>query len=253
MPYSQLQAGSIRQTLDRLSKRIAERFPERGLARLAAELLQTFDQHMQRLREIERPHRGLRLLVAIVLFAGLVAAGFGIVQKVRMLVTSPGEIYSFEGIEAIANILLLMGGGIWFLLNLETRRKREQALDGLHQLRSMAHIIDMHQLTKDPATLASAPPTSSSPVRDLSPAELLRYLDYCAELLSMTGKIAALYMQRMRDPVVIEAANDVEALASGFSNKIWQKITIVEAEIRRSDAAASVHTPQIKTASGDPT
>ncbi len=251
MPYSQLDADAIRRTLTRLNKRVEERFAERGLSHLSAELVKTFDLHTQRLAKLDQPARGLRALVGLVLFLGLVAAGFGIVQKVRLLTAAPDEIYSFEGIEAIANILLLMGGGIWFLLNLETRRKRDRALAGLHELRSIAHIIDMHQLTKDPASLAAGPPTESSPVRDMTPFELLRYLDYCAELLSLTGKIAALYMQRMNDPVVIEAANDIETLTSGFSNKIWQKITIVEAELRRTGLSETVSNLQIKTSSGD--
>ena len=34
----------------------------------------------------------------------------------------------------------------------------------------------------------------------MSEFELMRYLDYCSEMLSLTGKLAALYMQNMRDP-----------------------------------------------------
>ena len=57
--------------------------------------------------------------------------------------------------------------------------------------------------------------------------ELTRYLDYCAETLSLSGKVAALYAQSSRDPVVIAAVNDIESLTSNMSAKIWQKILIV--------------------------
>jgi hypothetical protein len=61
----------------------------------------------------------------------------------------------------------------------------------------------------------------------MSQFELIRYLDYCTEMLSLTGKLAALYMQNMRDPVIIEAVNEIEDLTTGLSRKIWQKIMIL--------------------------
>jgi len=58
--------------------------------------------------------------------------------------------------------------------------------------------------------------------------ELSRYLDYCTELLSLTSKVASLYVQDVQDPVVLDAVNDVENLATGLSAKIWQKIMILD-------------------------
>jgi hypothetical protein len=53
---------------------------------------------------------------------------------------------------------------IYFLLTVESRVKRRTALRALHELRSIAHVIDMHQLTKDPEQLLSpAMSTASSP------------------------------------------------------------------------------------------
>ena len=98
----------------------------------------------------------------------------------------------------------------------------------LHQLRSVAHVVDMHQLTKDPElVLNPIEATDSSPVRTLSRDQLERYLDYCAELLALTSKLAALHAQRLQDPVVLEAVNDLENLTSDLARKIWQKITIL--------------------------
>ena len=69
--------------------------------------------------------------------------------------------------------------------------------------------------------------TTSSPRRDLSSFELTRYLDYCSEMLSLTGKVAALYAQHFRDEVVLTAVNELENLTTGLSRKIWQKIMIM--------------------------
>ena len=44
--------------------------------------------------------------------------------------------------------------------------------------------------------------------------ELSRYLDYCSEALSLTGKVAALYVQRFDDPVALQAVNEVEELTT---------------------------------------
>ena len=59
--------------------------------------------------------------------------------------------------------------------------------------------------------------------------ELSRYLDYCAEMLSLTGKVAALYVQDFDDGVAIASVNEVEDLTSGLSTKIWQKLMMLHA------------------------
>ena len=48
-------------------------------------------------------------------------------------------------------------------------------------------------------------------------------------MLSLIGKLAALYVQQFDDPVALAAVNDVEQLTNGLSRKIWQKISIVNA------------------------
>jgi hypothetical protein len=46
-------------------------------------------------------------------------------------------------------------------------------------------------------------------------------------MLSMTGKIVAVYGLNWQDEVSIRAASDVERLATGLSQKIFQKIIIL--------------------------
>ena len=61
----------------------------------------------------------------------------------------------------------------------------------------------------------------------MSRFELSRYLDYCSEMLSLTGKVAALYIQDFDDEVALAAVNEVEDLTTGLSRKIWQKLMIL--------------------------
>ena len=71
--------------------------------------------------------------------------------------------------------------------------------------------------------------TPSSPARTLSRFEVTRYLDYCSEMLSLTSKVAVLFAQGFPDPIVTETVSDIERIAAGLAQKIWQKIMILEA------------------------
>ena len=103
----------------------------------------------------------------------------------------------------------------------------------------------MHQLTKDPVfLLTTGPSTPSSPERTMSKFELLRYLDYCSEMVSLVSKIATLYVQGFQDPVAVSAVDEIETLTSGLSRKIWQKIMLLRRDsglaTSGSDSAASL-------------
>ena len=56
-----------------------------------------------------------------------------------------------------------------------------------------------------------------------------RYLDYCSEMLSLIGKVAALYAQHIDDSVALAAVDGIESLTTNLSRKIWQKITMLRA------------------------
>jgi hypothetical protein len=136
--------------------------------------------------------------------------------------------------ESAVNDMVFAGVAVWFLATVETRLKRRVALRGIHELRSIAHVVDMHQLTKDPEhVLGLGPSTDSSPERSMTRFELARYLDYCSELLSLTSKLAALYVQGFDDARVLAAVNDVQGLTTGLASKIWQKIVILDTAAER--------------------
>lgn len=63
---------------------------------------------------------------------------------------------------------LLCSLGAAFLWSIETRIKRDRAIRAINELRDIAHVIDMKQLTKDPDTVSiHAQPTTHSPERRL--------------------------------------------------------------------------------------
>ena len=166
----------------------------------------------------------------LLLVAGAVGLAWIALLLFRSVSATADNVYSvLQGLEAAANLTVLLGAGVFFLTRIEERLKRRGALRALHELRSIIHVIDMHQLTKDPSAVVSvAGNTASSPARTLSRFEVTRYLDYCSEMLSLTSKVAVLFAQGFPDAEITEAVSDIERIAAGLSQKIWQKIMILE-------------------------
>ena len=77
-------------------------------------------------------------------------------------------------------------------------------------------------------------------------------LDYCGEALALISKIAALYVQRFQDTVLLDAADDVEDLTAGLSRKIWQKITILETLGQALPAREPAAKPETSSPSDSP-
>ncbi len=226
--FRRLDSGHIIRTAGRLRQRIEERFPSSGLGRVAGELESVAYEAASQAAAISKPSRVLRALILLGLLALLVVLG-AIASQLRITGGAQGWSDFLQGLEALVNDLIFAGIAVYFLLGLETRRKRACVLKALHTLRSLAHIVDMHQLTKDPEPIGStALPTASSPERLLTPFELNRYLDYASEMLAIMGKLAALYVQDFDDPVALNAASAVQDLTINLSRSIWQKIVILE-------------------------
>ncbi len=227
--YRHLDAKRISETVERLCRRIEERFPGAGLARVSRELLDVAHGQETHVQRLTRPNWLVRIGAALTILA-LVGVLVGVGVSLHLSVGEERITDLLQALDAAVNEIILLSLGLFFLMSLEGRLKRRTALQALHQLRSIAHVIDMHQLTKDPEAEWSQFATPSSPTREMTPFELARYLDYCSEMLALVSKLAALYAQHLRDPVVLNAVNDVEELAAGLSQKIWQKIIVLGAK-----------------------
>jgi hypothetical protein len=210
-----------------LQRRIQERFPGSGLGRVANELQLVTTEAAAKARSIATPNWVLRGLVLAGLSVVLVVLGL-LAAQLKITGGSQGWSEFLQGLEALVNDVFFAGVAVYFIFGLETRIKRKRILTALHTLRSLAHIVDMHQLTKDPeGILQQGPSTPSSPERELSQFQLNRYLDYASEMLAIMGKIAALYVQDFDDPVALNAASDVQDLTINLSRAIWQKLVVL--------------------------
>jgi hypothetical protein len=226
--YRHLDAQKIIETVKALQGRIVRRFPGSGLSKVAAELFEIAEETVKRTEWIQRPHLILRFIAGLLSLGML---GILILMLVHIRQFRFDDYTNFiQALEASISAVVFIGAAILFFVSWENRIKRRRALKAIHELRALAHIVDMHQLTKDPESYAAPAPIDTSPPikRRMTPFELNRYLDYCSENLALISKIAALYVQDFQDPVLLDAVDDVEDLTAGFSRKIWQKITILE-------------------------
>ena len=226
-----LESEYVADTVRRLEGRIRARFPDRRLGNVAAELGAAVPEIHDGFEESKARRRQVRLfsrvtsLVIVLLAVG--ALGFAL----RDLITKGTE-KSFEWVplvESLINDVVFAAIAVFFLWAMPERLERRALLDLLHRLRSLAHVVDMHQLDKDPERARSDyTPTAASPERRIMNAEdLHHYFDYCSELVSLIAKTAALCAERTSDAVVLHTVSEIETLAAQMSQKIWQKISLL--------------------------
>ena len=217
-------------TVDKLADRVEEDFPSSGLSAVANEVAAVAEGTVKRVEEIRRPRIYLRVMVGILVATAL--AGpllFSVLVSFSEEVTNLGDF--LEATDAGLHMLLILAGAIIFLVGLENRLRRNEALDALADFRSLSHLLDLHQINKDPGLdRKPAPDPDHRTVQ--SDEALADYLDYSGDLLSIIGKLAAYYAQHLRDRVVLDAVNEIENLTSSLSSKLWLKILVLR-EMKR--------------------
>lgn len=189
------------------------------------------------LKRVERPIWFLRALIWATILLIIIISVTIVVYIIPYTTALSSWAEIIQTSEAGVTDLIFLAIALWFIASLESKAKRKAFLNSLHRLRSTAHVVDMHQLTKDPAQLLAMGTsfenknTTSSLERSMSAYELSRYLDYCSDLLSLISKLAALHAQKENDGLILDAVNDVEQLANGLSAKIWQKLSMLDNDL----------------------
>src|SRR5207249_7120973 len=120
-----------------------------GLSQVSAELVLLADEAFECVAYIRRPNWPIRAAVgaAIMVMISVLALG-------ALSIQLPGRVDRLSELvqllEAAINDTIFLAVAVYFLVTLEARVKRRHALRSLHQLRSVVHIVELHQLTKDP-------------------------------------------------------------------------------------------------------
>lgn len=220
----------VHATIQTLALRIESRFPKSGLGKVCQSLLTISERSLTTIEWIEKPNYWARgffyvfmTTVIVILLASL--------KELNLKFSTISIADLIQVTEAITSEIVLLSAGIFFLYNYEKRMKRNKIVKAVNELRAIIHLIDMHQLTKDPYVylhLEEHKNTPYSPKREMSALELNRYLDYCSEMLALTSKLGFLYVQGFHDDICINIVNDLEQLSVALSEKIWQKISVLK-------------------------
>lgn len=216
MPQAELKAEEITLTLERLLGRIENRFPGSSLSGVCSELLELSRDTSKVMDWVVKPILWIRVSIVVFLVVVAMALLYSL-SRIRLEFTSLSLPDLVQALEATTSEIVLIAAGLFSLATIENRVKRARVISAINGLRAQAHIIDMHQLTKDP----------DNPKRELDDVQLGRYLDYCSEMLALVSKIGFLYVNRFDDPQANTAVNELETLTNGLSRKIWQKISIL--------------------------
>ena len=150
MSYATLSQREILATIERLHERISERFPSASLSKVAAELVEVGRQQAQNVQHVHRPNWPLRAISALLLLLGLGALALLLASVRRYEPESMHLLDLLQSVESGLSMIFLLAASVLLLTSLELRRKRGRCLQALHELRALAHVVDMHQLTKDP-------------------------------------------------------------------------------------------------------
>jgi len=229
--YRRLEADKVHKTIDQLHQRISESLPGRNLPNVAVEIgdvVRHISGRSARNRRTDELVRvGCRAGIALV----TLLTAFAVAFAVRETLSTTDAIRAVDWVQFLESgiqDLVFAGIAIFFLSSIPNRLNRRESLASLHRLRSLAHIIDMHQMSKDPEDLLPARASGRRADAAFTPAEFGRYLDYCSELLSMVSKAAALCADESTDAVILDTVSEIENLTNGMSRKIWQKITLLQ-------------------------
>jgi len=230
MNNKNLDPNKICKTIELLQKRMEERFDGSSLSMICRDLASIAQNTEQTIAHIHKKKPACRVLVF-----SFVALILGLSIFALSTFRTGGEnltvIQLLSVLDALFNIVILVGGAVIFLVSIENRTKRRRVIKAINTLRCLAHVIDSHQLTKDPSYLdQDVIQTPHSPRRNMTPFELGRYLDYCSEMLSLVSKVGFMYVQNYNDSVANESVRDLEEMTNGLSRKIWQKIMIIQNE-----------------------
>ena len=220
-PSHRLDAGKIIETAKNLADDIKLRLPGSNLAVLAEELAVLAVVTEERGRQARRPFLAIRALSALAI--SLVLLGLWYIARHIHARWELGTINNlFDALNTGFNLLVLLGGALWFLVTLETRIKRREALEFIEELREFAHVIDVTQLYYTPDLYRRSEGAGSG---NLAIDET--YLLYCTQMLGVIGNLASLYTRGATGDSILRAASEVEMLTMAITTKHLAKAEAV--------------------------
>ncbi len=221
MGNTKLRAEGILNAIENIKERIFNRFPSSSLNKIAIDLISTAKEIITESTKSDNKN----IIIRFTSFAFCFCILSILIYFFRGLILKfPEDFTSFVTLlEASLGASVFIGATILYLNSLEAKYKRKKAISIIHKLRVLSHVIDMHQVSKDPSNLIKPKLNKEITHNYKTKDDLSKYYDYCSELLSMISKVAAYYIQNSDDHEVRESVDQIEILTTNLSRKIWQK------------------------------
>ena len=144
-----LDPNRILETLEKLERRIGDRFPKSGLRDICNQLLDVVKRSKSNIDWISKPNIPLRVFTIVLILMGVGGLAYSIKYiDIQLSSTTLGHIVGV--FEAIFNDLILIGAALFFLISTENRIKRKRSLKALNDLRSLPMLLIC---TNSPKTL----------------------------------------------------------------------------------------------------
>jgi hypothetical protein len=205
-------------TADNLARRVGEKFPESNLAGLAVELAGIARVTDERTRRARSPNHVIRVACVVAILVSLLGLLF-LVRHIHARWEFGTITEVLEAADGGVNILIVLAGGLWFMITFEARVKRKQALAFIGELLEFVQLIDVTQLYHTPEFYTSEhSPGGAAPRFDDN-----TYLLFCTEMLAVIGNLAPLYNRGNMDDSVWRAASDVVMLANSIEGRLLSK------------------------------
>jgi hypothetical protein len=217
-------------TAKRLVERVQDRFGEDDLTGIARQVSDVASRSEKRIGRALRVGFMIRVLTWPLVVGAIlgVASWIGSLQ-LTIRVNDAGDLA--QSLDSVVQTMLVLGAGVWFLLSIGTKVQRRSLLKALQELNALAQVIDLIQLDKDPDRLHFSTEQRSPKSPTLGKANtaflLSRYLDYCGELLSVLGKVACLYRERIDDEVILSRLGDFDRLTNQLRTNIGAKMGLI--------------------------
>jgi hypothetical protein len=206
-----LDPARIIKTAENLAQRVKDSLPGSGLADLAVELAGIAHATNEHARQIRRPIYAIRAASWLAVSASLLGLWY-LVTHIR----TRWDFMTISELFAGTNLLILLAGALWFLINIEERVKRKKALAFIGELREFIHVIDVTQLYHTPELYKANPAASRTPLNHT-------YFLFCTEMLAVISNLAPLYARGVSGDSIWRATSEVEMLANAIAVKLVSK------------------------------
>ena len=200
-----LDAAKIIETAKNLADDINLRLPGSNLAVLARELAVLAVATEERGRQARRPFLAIRVVSAVAI--GLVLLGLWYLARhihARWELATINNV--FDALNTGFNLVVLLAGALWFLVTLEARIERKEALGFIEELREFAHVIDVTQLYYTPDLYRHLDGR-----RPGNPAIDETYLLYCTQMLGVITNLAPLYTRGATGDSILRSLRSPDA------------------------------------------